>query len=162
MPWVPGKQPGLGHWRNSMLGARWWTDYFCVFWTKFIFTISLLLLKKTDCTTIFFQPLFTIHIQSCGNGRVEARICCPNTAAAQGYQLVLQTHDYREMGRRRQKCIVRWVTTVDQDQGFFSKVRCIILVLILLLPVKGCVPDSQEGSSASFVCKTMLHSKLNS
>lgn len=119
-------------------------------------------IKKTDCTTIFFQPLFTIHIQSCGNGRVEARICCPNTAAAQGYQLVLQTHDYREMGRRRQERIVRWVTTADQDQGFFSKVRGIILVLILLLPVKGCTPDSQEGSSASFVCKTMLHSKLNS
>lgn len=119
-------------------------------------------IKKNTPTIFFFQSLVTIHIQSCGNGRVEARICYPNTAAVHGYQLALQTHDYREMGRRRQECIVRWVATVGQDQGFFSKVRCIILVFILLLPVKGYTPDSQEVSSASFVCKTMLDSKLSS
>lgn len=47
--------------------------------------------------------------------------------------------------------------------GIFSKVRCMLLVLmILLLPVKRYAPDSQDESSASFICKIMLDSKLSS
>lgn len=136
-----------------------WTNYLCIWWTEFLL-ISFCTVTKKKKKQIAFHNFFstTVHLPSLESSWVEARICCPNRNP-QGISTWLSVGFINTcLQRRREGCILSWQQLWARPREFYKvrSINCIIFVLALPLPGKGCTPGSKVSSSASFQISTKL------